>query len=213
MNSNVQRFDLATGIPKDGWNALNANAARANVILPHAEKVFGLQKFIPRIVAPEQLWLVYTQPGTSNIKFILSCTEGSQGKYPLFIVPTAPIAELTPELLKSPMEALCNALLNEPGFRKQRVFSVFSVKSVAQAFALAWEELAETNCIKEPYYDAIFTMCSKKTLAPPEPEVDVLRLADDQDAETIGVLCREFAATSVCLLHSPLEQAFMDENL
>src|SRR6267154_1537984 len=214
--SSVQRFDIATGIPEDVWNALRANAARANVILPHAEKIFGLQDFTPTIDAPEQFWLVYSQPGTSDIIYILSCTEGLPGKYPLFLLPTVPITDLTPEFLKSPMKALCNTLLNEPDFRKQRVFSVFSVKPFADAFALAWEELAEMSRIKDPYYDAIFMTCSKNTLEPldlPEPQQEcVLRLADEQDAETIGVLCREFAATSVCLLHSLLERAFMDEN-
>ncbi|KAG0694857.1 hypothetical protein DFH29DRAFT_299485 [Suillus ampliporus] len=201
--SSVQRYDLSTGIPEDVWTTLRANAARANAIIPHAEKVFGLQAFTPGIDPTEQLWLVYSKPGTSEIKFILSCTKGPLGKYPLFIVPTDPIAELTPELLKSPMEVLCNMLLNESGFRKQSVFSVFSVEPVTEAFVLAWEKLAKIHHHEEPYCHTIFTMCTKDTLvsqqrAAPPSEDAVLepRLAVEQDVEKIAALCHEFAATS-----------------
>ncbi|KAG1753555.1 uncharacterized protein EDB91DRAFT_1043631 [Suillus paluster] len=188
----IRRFDR-TEIPDDVWETLRDNAARANVILPHAKKVFDDQDSLP---GSEQLWLVYSKPGTSNIKLILSCTEGPQGKYPIFIVPTAPIAELTPELLQSAMEAFCKALLDGAHSRKQRVFSVFSVKPVAEAFASAWKTLTQINCIPKPYYDAIFMTCSRETLiraAPPtEDEVIELRRAISQDADKIAVLCEKF---------------------
>jgi hypothetical protein len=205
--SSVQRYDLSTGIPKALWTALLANAARANLILPHAEKVFGHQKFTPKISSTEQLWLVYTKPGTSEIQFILSCTEGPLAKYPLFIVPTVPIANLTPKLLKSSMEALCSALLNEPGFRRERVFSVFSVEIVTETFTLAWEKLTGISRVTEPYYSAIFSVCTKNTLVrqqrPARPSEDVVlepRPAVERDTEQVAVLGCEFAATSVCLL-------------
>src|SRR6267154_3037957 len=211
LNTPVQRFDRATGIPDDVRVVLRSNPARANIILSHAEKVFDHPEVIPNIDSTAQLWLVYSKSGTSDIQFILSCTEGPLGKYPIFIVPTAPIAELTPELLETPMEALCNALLTEPGFRRQRVFSVFSVKPVTEAFAGAWERLAEIKPMEESYYDAVFMMCSRDTLvrAGPPPREDVvieLRLAVEQDADTIASMCEEFAATSVCLpLHHPFK--------
>ncbi|KAG2155561.1 hypothetical protein DEU56DRAFT_313931 [Suillus clintonianus] len=201
--SSIQRFDLSTGISEDVWAILYANAARANLILPHAEKVFGRQRFTPKISSTEQLWLVYLNPRTSEIQFILSLTTGPQAKYPLFIVPTVPIAELTPKFLKSPMEALCNALLNESGFRKQRVFSAFSVEPVTEAFALAWEKFTGIARIKEPYYSSIYSTCTKSTLVrqqrAPRPSEDVAlapRLASEQDVEQMTVLCQEFAATS-----------------
>lgn len=201
--SSIQRFDLSTGIPKAVWTALLANAARANLILPHAEKLFGYQKFTPKINSTEQLWLVYSKPGTSEIQFILSCTEGPLDKYPLFIVPTVPIASLTPKLLKSSMEALCSTLLNEPGFKKERVFSVFSVEVVTEAFVLAWEKLAKIGRFKDPYYSAIFSVCTESTLVRHQraarPSEDVVlepRPAVERDADQIAVLCREFAATS-----------------
>ncbi|KAG2143005.1 hypothetical protein DEU56DRAFT_733420 [Suillus clintonianus] len=199
LNSPVRYFDR-TNIPKDVWDVLRAHAARANVILPHAEKVSSHPEFLPD---SEQLWMVYSEPGTSKIRFILSCTEGPLGTYPIFIVPTAPIVELIPELLQSPMEALCYALLNEANVRRQRVFSVFSVQPVAEAFASAWGKIAEIDCIKQPYYDAIFTMCTQCTLetsvlavAPSEEEVIELRLAVPQDVDKISSLCQEFANTS-----------------
>ncbi|KAG1828080.1 hypothetical protein EV424DRAFT_1536850 [Suillus variegatus] len=176
--SSIQRFDLSTGISEAGWNALHSNAARANLVLPHAEKVFGRQKFTPKIDATEQLWLAYSQPGTSEISLMLSCTEGPLGKYPLFIIPTIPIADFTPELIESSTEALCSALLDEPGFRKERVFSVFSVETITEAFALTWERLTGIGRIEKPYYSAFFSP----------------RLAVEQDADEIAKLCRDFAA-------------------
>ncbi|KAG1754891.1 uncharacterized protein EDB91DRAFT_258335 [Suillus paluster] len=202
LNSTVQRFDRSTGIPKDVWTVLHADPARANIILPHAEKVFERQKFIPGITATEQVWLVNSKLGTSEIKFILSCTTGPQDKYPIFIVPTDSIADLTPALLQSSIEALCNTLLNEPNFRT-RVFSVFSVEPVAEAFARTWKILTGIDREVVPYYHALFMMCTKDTLvrqhraAPPSEDVVLEpRSAVEQDAEQIAVLCHEFAATS-----------------
>ncbi|KAG2062270.1 hypothetical protein BDR06DRAFT_1001358 [Suillus hirtellus] len=199
--ASIQRFDLSTGISEAGWNALHSNAARANLVLPHAEKVFGRQKFTPKIDATEQLWLAYSQPGTSDISLMLSCTEGPLGKYPLFIIPTIPIADFTPELIESSMEALCSALLGEPGFRKERVFSIFSVEIITEAFALTWERLTGISRIKKPYYSAYFSVCTESTLIrqerPPRLSEDMVfesRLAVEQDADDIAVLCREFAA-------------------
>jgi hypothetical protein len=203
-SESVQRFDHAIDIPADVLSILRANAPRANVILPHAEKLLGIQAFKPRIVSKDQLWLVYTKPGTSSIKFVLSCTEGPLGKYPIFIVPTVPISELTPELLGDSMEAFCHALLRKSGFKKNRVFSIFSVDLVAEAFAKAWERLAEINREEELYYDAIFTLCSRDTfIAAPAPDDVVMRPAAGRDAQKVAVLCKEFAATSVCLLLPP----------
>ncbi|KAG1795744.1 uncharacterized protein HD556DRAFT_372826 [Suillus plorans] len=201
--SSIQRFDLSTGISEAGWHALLSNAARANLVLPHAEKVFGRQKFTPKIDAADQLWLAYSQPGTSEISLVLSCTEGPLDKYPLFIIPTIPIADFTPELIESSTEALCSALLDEPGFRKERVFSIFSVETIAEAFALTWERLTGIGRIEEPYYSAFFSVCTERTLVrqqrPPRPSEDVMldpRLAVEQDTEDIAVLCHDFAATS-----------------
>lgn len=201
--SSIQRWDMSTGIPKDVWTVMHTNAPRANLVLPHAEKVFGHQKFTPKIVATDQLWLAYSKPGTSEIQLILASTEGSLGKYPLYIVPTVPIAELTPELLKDSMEALCSALLSEPGFKRARVFSVFSVDKVTEAFAQTWEELTGIKRVEEPYYDAIFSVCTASTLVrqqraarPSENVVLEPRLAVEQDAEQIAKQCEDFAATS-----------------
>ncbi|KAG2069146.1 hypothetical protein BDR04DRAFT_719764 [Suillus decipiens] len=193
----VRCFDR-TNIPEEVWGALRDrdNVARANVILPHAEKVSSHREFL---LDSEQLWLVYSEPTTSNIRFILSCTEGPLGKYPVFIVPVAPIT-FTPEFFQGPMEAFCEALLNKVDFRKQRVFSVFSVEPVAEAFASAWEKIAGIRCMAEPYYDAFLSVCTSETLVrngpQPEDEDVELRLAVPQDADKISKLCQEFSNTS-----------------
>jgi hypothetical protein len=212
--SSVKRYDRHS-LPQavDVLAILHEYEALANVILPHVEKVLGHQEYSESF-SDAQLWLVYTKPGTSAIKFVLSCTEGPMGKYPVFIVPTFPIHELTPELLEDSMEAFC-ALLNESvGVR--RVFSVFSVASVTRAFAAAWTRLTGIDCIEEPYYDATFSVCSKDTLVraaiplPRDVVVLELRLAVEGDAHKIAKSYEEFAETSVCLLLPSLKQAFMN---
>jgi len=214
--SSVQSFNRVSGLPDDVWAILRVHASRANVILPHAEKVFGIQPFTPVIVSDEQLWLIYTKPGTSSIQFVLSCTEGPMGKYPVFIVPTIPIPQLTSELLEESMGALCSALLSEPDFKRERVFSIFSVNLVAEAFARAWVKHTGINRIEEPYYNAILSTCSKSTLAPASFSQDhtvIERPAVPQDAQKLALLCHAFAATSVCLLLYFLEETFINEPI
>ncbi|KAG1761117.1 hypothetical protein EDD22DRAFT_780257 [Suillus occidentalis] len=212
--SAVRRFNRAN-ISEDVWDALRDrdNVARANVILPHAEKVSSHQELLP---GSEQLWLVYSEPATSDIRYILSCTEGPLGKYPLFIVPIAPI-ELTPELLQGPMEAFCEALLNEADFERQRVFSVFSVEPVSQAFASAWEKITEIKRIDAPYYDALFSICTPETLVRNGPqsrdEEIELRLAVPAGCLIRFLqLCQEFANTSPPYFLTP-EQASEEASL
>jgi predicted GNAT family acetyltransferase len=101
------------------------------------------------------------------------------------------------------MEALCSALLCEPGVKRARVFSVFSVDKVTEAFAQTWEELTGIKRVEEPYYDAIFSVCTASTLVrqqraarPSENVVLEPRLAVEQDAEQIAKQCEDFAATS-----------------
>ncbi|KAG2363649.1 hypothetical protein BDR07DRAFT_1450589 [Suillus spraguei] len=152
---------------------------------------------------PEELWLVYSEPTTFNIRFILSCTEGPLGKYPVFIVP-------------APWRHSADALLNEVDFRKQRVFSVFSVEPVAEAFASAWEKIAEIKRMAEPYYDAFLSVCTPETLVrngpQPEDEDIELRLAVPQDTDKISQLCQEFANTSFPFILS-YEQASEEAGL
>ncbi|KAG2059720.1 hypothetical protein BDR06DRAFT_927753 [Suillus hirtellus] len=213
LNSSVRCFNR-TNIPEDVWGALRDrdNAARANLILPHAEKVSSHQEFLP---GSEQLLLVYSEPATSDIRFILSCTEGPLGKYPIFIIPVGPV-QLASELLQGPMEAFCEALLNEADVRRQRVFSVFSVEPVSRAFASAWEKIAEIKCIDKPYYDAFFSACTPGTFVRdgPQPvdEVIELRPAVPQDVEKIRDLCQEFSETSKPFTLSS-EQAFKEARL
>jgi hypothetical protein len=91
-------------------------------------------------------------------------------KYHIFIFPAVPVSKLTPELLKDSVKAFCDALLNEPGLSKRRMFSVFSVDLVAEAFADTWERRTNIKRIEEPYYVVIF---SDDTLAPAvPPQVD-----------------------------------------
>ncbi|KAG2368880.1 hypothetical protein BDR07DRAFT_1477795 [Suillus spraguei] len=185
LHSSIQRFDVSTRISNFVWTAMLANAARANLILPHAEKVFGRQKFTPKILATGQFWLVCSKPGTSEIYFILACSEGPLGKYPW--------------LYGGAVQRASKRTWIQEGESLLR----FSVEKVAEAFVPEWEKVAKINRIQEPYYSAILSVCTERTLVrqqrAPRPSDDVIlepRLAAKQDADQIAVLCEEFAATS-----------------
>lgn len=92
----------------------------------------------------------------------------------------------------------------------RRVFSVFSIATVAEKFAKIFEEHTHqeyniTAC-KDPYYDATFTFCTKNTLNDASASFNsisesdgihiALCLADDSHLEGVKALCKGFSTVS-----------------
>ncbi|OAX39698.1 hypothetical protein K503DRAFT_781940 [Rhizopogon vinicolor AM-OR11-026] len=207
----VRQYLSASSLPEAVWTILYSNEAAANIILPHAVKVLQAEEQSQPVGS--QLWLVSFSP---HIEFILSCTDGPLGTYPIFIFTPIPFNELVGKDLDTPMSSLCHALLATVG--RQRVFSVFAVQPITEAFVRQWSSLANTTPVAQPYYDAIFTFCTKQmlmhckrvvanqhaTLHKTSPDVAVdLRRASPKDIDRVAILCRDFAATSYPFILSP----------
>ncbi|KAG0701477.1 hypothetical protein DFH29DRAFT_1000222 [Suillus ampliporus] len=203
----VREYLSASSLPQAVWTTLHSHAAVANTILPHAEKVLKAEKQSQSVGS--QLWLVCFR---SHIEFILSCTEGPFGAYPIFIFTPIPFNELIGKDLDAPVSSLCRALLTAVG--RRRVFSVFAVQPVTEAFVRQWSSLVNIMPVTQPFYDAIFTFCTKDRLAhckrvaasqhvtlhkPSRTSRNIavdLRRASLKDIDRVAVLCRDFSATS-----------------
>ena len=199
--SQARAFHHALDIPREVWDALSKNESAANIILPFAKKALTL----PREDDDKQLWIALFDE-SNNVAFVLSCTKGPLGNYPIFIVSCG---SSSIEIADA-MSALVSRLLQK--VPPDRVFSVFSTAKVARVFTGAFEaQVREEHGIRAhetPYYEAAFSSCTKDTIVhltfPPPDEDDVtpgpimnLRLASISDLEGVKRLCQGFSETSV----------------
>ncbi|KAG9317861.1 hypothetical protein JVU11DRAFT_2089 [Chiua virens] len=205
----ARAFHHAFDIPEDVWNALSQKEAAANVILPFAKKALGFPRG-----GKDQLWIALYDDDTKSVEFVLSCTKGSLGNYPIFIVSCKSPAQLAQEEQRGKRIAdsllpLVLCLLDE--VPPQRVFSVFSIAKVTETFAEIFQAHVPQHhgirAHKIAYYDTTFTFCTGETLKKESPSVmstlpgseDVsiaLRRADMSDLKEIQVLCKAFSETS-----------------
>lgn len=197
-------YNHASDLPAEFWGALMQNEAAANTILPFAKKALDF----PREDGNDQLWIILYDDTGDNVEFVLSCTKGPLGNYPIFVFTSKSSAQLTLEEqqgkdIASSLSQLVLCLLKQVPL--QRVFSVFSIAKVAEKFARIFEEHARG--VADPYYDATFTFCTRETLnkssvsfSPPSESEDILialRRADISHLEGIKALCKGFSYTSV----------------
>ncbi|KAG8219529.1 hypothetical protein J3R82DRAFT_479 [Butyriboletus roseoflavus] len=202
----ARAYNHASDLPTEFWDALMQNEAAANIILPFAKKALDY----PREDGNDQLWIILYSETSNNVDFVLSCTKGSLGNYPVFVFTPKSSAQLTLEEnqgkdMAASLLQLVLCLLKE--VPPQRVFSVFSIAKVAEKFAEILEEQARgVKALEVPYYDAIFTFCTSETLnkasisfsSLPESEdiLIALRRADISHLEEIKALCKGFSHTS-----------------
>lgn len=195
----------------------------SNIIYAHAYKLSRLKQQRQRI-APDQFWVAcYSNSQSSRrpnrsygestgaatslssssapgpvLDFIVSCTEGSLGAYPLFIYSNHPASQCTPAFMEPRMAALANALLELVS--PTRVFSVFSLTAITRCFATKWTQLTGTRVVPgDPWYSATSSYCTLQTLRAVRPVSETghsLRRAAIEDLEECANLCQEFAATS-----------------
>ncbi|KIK97549.1 hypothetical protein PAXRUDRAFT_136090 [Paxillus rubicundulus Ve08.2h10] len=199
--SRAHRFTSASDLPNSVWDAFRQNESAANIILPFAEKARNSPS------DEQNLWIVlYDDSG--SVEFVLSCTKGLLGDYPIFIFTPKSSAQLENggrEITQS-VSHLVSSLLEV--VHPTRVFSVFSIAEVTKQFARIFQETVKETDIKaknKPYYDATFTFCTKETLCNPSHAISPLRddsivislrRADMSHLGGLTVLCKEFAATS-----------------
>ena len=202
-------FHNASDLPPEFWDALRKDESAANVILPLAKKALDS----PPDAGNGQLWIIAHDTTGKDVEFVLSCTNGPLGNYPIFVFTPKSSAQLARDEedgmgIADSLSQLVLCLLQE--VPPQRVFSVFSVAYVADKFAEIFQERThQEHGIKrfeDPCYDATFTFCTGETLnkspsafAPKESQdfLIALRPADMSHLEAITALCKGFSATSV----------------
>jgi hypothetical protein len=205
----ARAYHHSSDLPNDVWRMLSQNEAAANVVLPFAKKALNF----PRGGGREHLWIALYDY-TNNVEFVLSCTKGPLGNYPIFIVASKSSAQIAQEEkrgknISDSLLSLILCLLNE--VPPQRVFSIFSIAKVAEKFAEIFEahtrEEYGIQAVQDPYYDATFTFCTSETLKKPldalssfpgsDDVVIALRRADMSHLKEVKAMCKAFSETSV----------------
>ncbi|KAG9025684.1 hypothetical protein FRB95_009901 [Tulasnella sp. JGI-2019a] len=212
----VTRYDSPADLLRDVGPTLYRREQEANVMVPLLEKLSQQKKTGSHLVDMEQpssstvpnVWLVLRShlPSESSlshgtIDFVLSCTNGSMGSYPIFIWAARPVKTMSKDFIQTRMVCLAKHLSCTLPSTK-RVFSVFAPTRVTHSFVMAWSTLTGSIPVDVPYYHAVFSSVTKETLrlespiATSNPRRYALRRAVAGDEENIAYLCYEFAATS-----------------
>ncbi|KAH8102560.1 hypothetical protein BXZ70DRAFT_929052 [Cristinia sonorae] len=196
----VQKYESTHAIPGTVWNTLRGYARDANVLLPNLEKINALERSSGRFV-PGQLWITCTtvHPNAPpSVDFVLGCTDGALGPYPIFIVSTLS-HQISFDALRCRLRSMAYTLhLSVPS---SRVYSIFAQETITRLFATNWTEFTSIPLAPSPeYYAARITYCTKATYKDrhmPLPGLGVeLRLATPADAHQVADLCHGFAAES-----------------
>ncbi|KAF7972198.1 hypothetical protein HWV62_18680 [Athelia sp. TMB] len=198
--TSVVAYDDARALPEGALAALAAHPRESNVVLS------GVEKALARTDAPKRKehWIVCTTDDA--VEFVLSCTEGVIGSYPVFIYSTQPSSDLRDDFLHHRLTLLAQKLVNTVGVA--RVFSVFALERVTQVFQHLWSQLTGIAADPTPYYAATFTHCDKSSFvehAPilcPSYKFD-LRPAVETDIPAVADLCYGFAQGSEPFVLSP----------
>lgn len=197
----IATYTSARAISQPVWEALRSHPREANIMLPTAEKALANEKSgVPP--TGKECWISCTTIDpllSESIDFVLSCAEGAMGSYPIFIFSTRPIAELDEEFLFPRLSLLVKALRD--AVNVSRVYSIFAPEPVAQMFTDLWVELTGIRFIREPYYAATFSYCTRQThtdrsiTTHPSLQYD-LRPAVESDIPSVAELCFGFAESS-----------------
>lgn len=198
----AQSYHSPSSIPHGILDFLRSDSlveGPANIILPHLLKTIEKERHndpLPR----DQLWIVCQRHGV--LDFVLSCTEGPMGPYPVFIFASAPFSQLLDfDYTRPAVAALVHELLGA-GVSRERVFSIFAPEPVTEIFAAIWSQVAGVRLARSPkYYAATFTYCTaksfiNKTMTVLDGFSVSLRAAVDRDVPVIAELCQAFSETS-----------------
>lgn len=196
----IEVFHSATELPILVWDAFRAHPCDSNVMYPHAEKSREQERQGGSSLG---LWITCTTSstrGTPVVDFVLSCTEGPLGSYPIFLFTTISKTVQHSDYCSRRVNHITRRLVREVA--PERVFSVFAPDQVTRTFASAWS--AETGIRLDSnavYYAAKSTYCTKRSLRHkadtllPGVEYDT-RPAQDRDLAACAELCYGFAKES-----------------
>ncbi|KAH7925279.1 hypothetical protein BV22DRAFT_1034175 [Leucogyrophana mollusca] len=137
-SSSVQTHYSPSAIPLQVWETSRQHAGTADTILPHVVKAFNLERSGEAFAAARQVWITYASP-YHPVEFVLSCTEGPLGAYPIFVFTPIAFTELDEDYLDRSFHLLARAQHDVVGMA--RVFSVFLIWPVTAVFSRIWSEL------------------------------------------------------------------------
>jgi|ERR1700722_14163195 len=198
----IRTFRSAISIPTDVWTCFESSSKNANVMYPHALERLA-DEYDGRLPTGDEFWMVYwsNQP-EPTIDFVLSCTNGPLGTYPIFIFTPHSHARLHDDFLRPRITRLVRTLDQQVPHR--RVYSVFAAEPVAKTFAKLWTAQTGISTEKVPYYAALITYCTRMTLLDREMSIHPdqtyeIRPAVEADIPAAAELCYGFASESVRL--------------
>lgn len=190
----------SSDLPTFAKAELHLHEVDANVMLPTLNKCQKQEQ--KGIIVQDQLWIVaFVQMTDIDVKLILACTNGPNGKYPLFLFTPVPNAamEEDPYIFLSLTSAARHLQTLVP---TSRVFSVFGRELLSRTFSTIWSQQTNIPLIPEPYYHCKITYLTSETLELNRRQLDPISTAQIRPAgpsDLVGVarLCREFAESSV----------------
>ncbi|KAG8814387.1 hypothetical protein FRC17_001140, partial [Serendipita sp. 399] len=172
-----------------------------------------------------------------RLEFVLSCTTGPLGDYPIFIYNALPSTAQThhhanlnskqhhkqqpssssSSFLQSRMDALATRLLAL--VPPSRVFSVFAPYNVTLAFAAAWTQQTEIEIVRgPPWYSATSSFCTLETFKGGATSLSMVRLSKLADAlsppttTTVMAVGSSTRASGIDEISSGNEALFVDEG-
>ncbi|KAF7289276.1 N-acetyltransferase domain-containing protein [Mycena indigotica] len=184
----------AEDLPQAVLDTLRANELSSNVTLPIIEKQLTRR---PDASKRDQCWIVVET--SKQVDLILAVTNGDNGAYPVFICPSSSCQCIT-EFLQPRLHLLAHAL--RAAMPVRRVYSVFAPDVIAHGFISCWTMLTGVRAEPAPYYHAMFSYCTRKSIASQRqltmfPGLVIeLRPAVDRDVNAVASLCFQFAADS-----------------
>ncbi|KAF5322079.1 hypothetical protein D9619_002101 [Psilocybe cf. subviscida] len=190
----------ASQLSPDVWATLEGDQVNANVILPTLYKCLSREQS----GRPTQghLWVVVYSPAPrSRVLYVASCTDGYQGKYPVFLYTTTPPPSLRHDhiTVTAPLRSIAQALWTVVGSR--RVYSVFGPTVLAEVFCRIWTGMTHIGRIAQPYYDSKISFVNLRTFRDASDQRIsqgriAVRPATSQDIPQIAQLCGQFAGES-----------------
>ncbi|KAG6814129.1 hypothetical protein H0H92_002124 [Tricholoma furcatifolium] len=184
-------FREAKLLPQPVWDIFKSDQRNSNIIYSHMLKAVNSR---PK---EDEVWIVCTTD--DKVDFVLSCTRHAMGNYPIFIYSAQSTPVLTVSFVRPRVERLATTL--HECVSVERVFSVFAVDVVSEAFADVWCRITHIGFYKRPYYAASFTYCTTQSLGSKHRQFTMLpgmsydlRPAVREDIPAVAKLCYDFAA-------------------
>lgn len=166
QSAQVVRYDSPTALLAQISGALYGREKECNIMLPLIEKLqtrpsFSTSPFCVTPSAPvvDDFWLV-VQSNAGEVEFVVSCTNGPLGGYPIFIWCGRPVSTMSREFIHQRMTLATQHLLKSLSSPK-RVFSVFGksplrflpLGQVAHATAFSSNPSDPRLCLRMEHFD------------------------------------------------------------